>query len=83
MKFNDYVKDLNDFLEKHPESGEMKVIYAADDEGNAYQEVYWNGVETVGNFDGKYRGEYIPKEYINEEEGYFPEDYPINSIVIN
>lgn len=54
MKFKEYVDQLNEFLEKHPEAADMITIYAIDDEGNAYHEAYFG--PTMGVFDG---GEFI------------------------
>ena len=40
MKFKQYVENLNNFLEEHPELAYMETIYAVDDEGNDYHSVY-------------------------------------------
>ena len=59
MKFKEYVESINKFLEEHPESGEMKAIYASDDEGNNYDDVW--GEPTLMNTneddDGWFGGE--------------------------
>ena len=39
MKFNDYVKSLQQFLEKNPETAEMEAVTSIDDEGNGYNAV--------------------------------------------
>jgi hypothetical protein len=58
MKFKEYVASLVKYLEEHPETAEFDTIYAADDEGNAFQ-VVGEGDPTVGNYDGEYRGEFM------------------------
>ena len=39
MKFKDYVKGLQEFLEKNPETAEMEVVTSIDDERNGYNAV--------------------------------------------
>ena len=39
MKFKDYVKSLQEFLENNPETAEMEVVTSIDDEGNEYNAV--------------------------------------------
>lgn len=39
MLFREYVKHINKMLEENPESGEYKVVYASDEEGNHYAEL--------------------------------------------
>ena len=39
MKFKDYVKGLQEFLEKNPKTAEMEVVTSIDDEGNGYNVV--------------------------------------------
>ena len=39
MKFKDYVKGLQEFLEKNPKTAEMEVVTSIDDEGNGYNAV--------------------------------------------
>lgn len=41
MKFSEYIKNIQEFAEKHPESLDMEVIYSSDDEGNSYNAVYY------------------------------------------
>jgi hypothetical protein len=40
MLLSKYISDLQEFLVKH---GDMNCLYAADDEGNSYQQVGWSG----------------------------------------
>lgn len=42
MTLNEFIKGLQEFLEENPESGELPVWYARDDEGNGYQQVYYS-----------------------------------------
>lgn len=41
MTLQEYIKSLQDFAAKHPETLEHEVWYARDDEGNGYQQVYF------------------------------------------
>jgi len=56
MKLNDYIKKLQK-LEKEG-YGELDIIYAKDDEGNAYSEVFFN--PSVGYLDED--GGFLSKE---------------------
>ena len=40
MKFKDYVKQLNEFLKKNPETAEYETYSAEDPEGNGFYNVY-------------------------------------------
>ena len=39
ITFRRYLKELNEFANKYPQSLDCRVIYSRDDEGNEYQEV--------------------------------------------
>jgi len=41
MKLKEYVKAINELLEKNPQAGDFLVIYSSDDEGNNFQPVYF------------------------------------------
>ena len=41
MRLKEYMKNLNAFIDEHPEALEYDVITASDEEGNAYQGVYF------------------------------------------
>lgn len=43
MKFKEYLEELNKLAEENPESLNMDVIYASDDEGNSYHTVIGSG----------------------------------------
>lgn len=64
MEFKKYVETLNKFLEAHPESANLPVIYGRDDEGNGYQEV--NNTPTLGVAED-------PTEYHIEIEDWYGE----------
>jgi hypothetical protein len=81
MKLSEYIKSLQDFVKKDPRNAELTVVYSADDEGNAYQEVHYS--PTIG--------EYIPDDRewraFADDPDQDPEDMvdesDINSICIN
>ena len=73
MKFNEYIKNLQ-ALEAQG-YGELEVIYAVDDEGNAYHSV-WSEPDLVMVEDLE---EYY-KEVIHPDDA---EEYEINAILIN
>ena len=41
MKLREYIEQLQKFAEMNPETLDMDVIYARDDEGNGFQEVHY------------------------------------------
>ena len=55
MKFSKYLEQLNQLAKEQPETLDMDVIYAKDDEGNGFQQINYS--PTVGEFDGAI-GEY-------------------------
>jgi len=67
MTLKQYIEHLNKIVEQHPEALEYTVVYAMDEEGNAYFPVGFKpsvGLYTEGGgFSG---GEYEP-EYAMEE----------------
>jgi UDP-N-acetylglucosamine 2-epimerase len=48
MKLKDYIKKLQEIADKHPN---LTVVYAADDEGNRFSEVFYD--PSYGHFDGE------------------------------
>ena len=48
MKLKDYIQKLQEIADNNPN---LTVVYAADDEGNAFKEVYFD--PSYGHFDGK------------------------------
>jgi DNA-binding protein H-NS len=83
MKFKEYVKGLNKALKENPEMGKYTAIYSRDDEGNGYQEVYYNN-GSIGTWDGEGRGEFISQQEVLENpEDYENYDTTPNAVVIN
>lgn len=61
MKLKEYVKNLNELIEKYPDALDFDVCFSVDKEGN------YNPVEakpTVGYWD--YNDEVIPESYLDE-----------------
>ena len=81
MKFKEYLDNLNKLAEENPDTLEMTVVYAKDDEGNGYQEINYD--PTLGNFNHEYHGEFHSEENIKEEPEEYDEDIQINSICVN
>ena len=42
MKLKDYLKQLNQLAKDEPKSLELEVVAASDDEGNAFNAVYYS-----------------------------------------
>ena len=80
MKFKKYLKKLKKIAKKRPETLEMKVVYAKDDEGNGFQEIYWG--PSIGNFDENER-EFISEDSEDWEEEYELTDNDKNALCIN
>lgn len=51
MNFKEYIEQLKEFYDGHPECHNMKVVYAKDDEGNGYSNVIYNA--SFGEYDGE------------------------------
>ena len=51
----EYIKELQNLVEDHPEAGNYIVITAGDDEGNSYTEVVYD--PSIGIWD---EGEWVP-----------------------
>ena len=82
MNYKEYLDILVKNLENDPSLGDLKVIYAKDDEGNAFNEIMIKDV-TPGHFDGEYNGEFYSDGDILEDPDMDNEDFPINCICIN
>lgn len=70
MKLSEYIKNLNEALEKH---GDHEVVYSRDDEGNGFQSVHH----------APSPGFYKDGEFFGEDDFVYEEDLKINSICIN
>jgi hypothetical protein len=71
MKFGEYLENLTELLQEHPELIDADVIFAADDEGNDYGIVNW--IPSVGYFDKQEREFYTEDDDIST----------INAVLIN
>lgn len=74
MKFEEYVSHLKTILENNPELKNLEVVYAADDEGNHFNSIWY--APSLGNFNGEYNGEFI-------YEDDFSEEVEVNAICVN
>jgi hypothetical protein len=78
MKLKEYIENLQKLAKEKPETLEMDVIYARDDEGNGYQGIYYE--PTLGVFDEE--GEFHSEANIKEDAEYY-EEYEIDVSTIN
>ena len=87
MQLSEYIEQCKSVLEQY---GDLKLVYASDDEGNGFQQVNWG--PSVGVFVGDYRGEFIPEDDLAEHYDYINEDLEddekeeipaINAVCIN
>lgn len=74
MKLGEYLENLAELLQKHPELIDVDVVYSIDDEGNDYGIVNWS--PSVGHFNEQHR-EFISEDDIEDEE------FSINAVLIN
>ncbi len=66
QKILDIIKDLTKVFEKH---GNLDLVYAIDDEGNAFHKVYWT--PTLGFWTKYGVGEFVSED--DKED--WPEEY--------
>lgn len=78
MTLREYIDNLVAFGEENPESLDLTVVYAKDDEGNGYDEVYFG--PSIGGMDSD--GDFRSKA-IQIEDGYEEDEIEINSVCIN
>jgi len=71
MKFKDYLEKINAFAEDHPEAMDYDVVYASDDEGNYYNELY----------NSPFTGHFGDGEFFFGED--LEEVFPVNAVCIN
>lgn len=74
MLLSEYIENLKSVLE---ENGDLKVVYAVDDEGNAFNEVCF--APSVGHYDYS-DSQFTTYDNFGEDEDI---DYEINSVCIN
>jgi len=67
MKFEEFVKNLNELIEGRPETAEFDVVVSIDDEGNGFNLVHYT--PAVGHYDSENR------EFEDEKE--------LNAVCIN
>ena len=74
MKLKEYIKELNKIIKENPEAKNLTVIYARDEEGNGFEEVYYT--PSIGYFNDY--------EFYNDSGEEFKEKkLKVNSICIN
>jgi hypothetical protein len=82
MKLKEYIEKLQELTKEKPETLEMDVIYATDDEGNGYSDVYFG--PTLGVFA---ESEFHSESNIKEDAEYYEEMEmdmsTINAVCIN
>ena len=86
MKLSKYIEGLQEVLK---EKGDLDVVYAIDDEGNGYGEVYFD--PTPGSFKNEDEGEWVSESGFKEHEDYMNEDedeedhikLTVNAVLIN
>lgn len=74
MLLSEYIENLKSVLE---ENGDLKVVYAVDEEGNAFNEVCF--APSVGHYDYS-DSQFTTTDNFGEDEDI---DYEINSVCIN
>lgn len=79
MKLKEFLKNLNEFIKENPKALEYEVVYAIDEEGNAYNEVCFEPS------DGVYKDrEYVPRSALLEEPDEFSrKEEECNAVCIN
>lgn len=53
MKLKEFVNNLNQLMKDRPETAELQVVSAVDDEGNDFTPIYYT--PSVGNYDADSR----------------------------
>ena len=74
MTLKEYLKGLNQLVQDHPEALDFPVIYASDDEGNAFHQVFCNGTLAIVE---------DPKEYYLELLSDEDDKLKYNAVIIN
>lgn len=79
MKASKLVQKVQELIQKY---GDLDLVYAIDDEGNAY-EIVGDWGPAVGNYNSKDK-EFYDKEWMTENWGKgWEEDNPLNAICVN
>jgi len=77
MKLKKYLESLNKLAKDHPESLDLDIIYASDDEGNSFNPV--NFTATMGHVLEDGDGYILHRSDINSLD----EDQSINAVCLN
>jgi hypothetical protein len=77
MKLKEYIDSLTEFAKSHPETLELEVIYAIDDEGNGYNRVHYTPTKGVLQ-----ENEFYTESGEDFEDSGF-EESDINAVCIN
>ena len=80
MKFKDFLENLEELLEDHPEVTNYEVIYSTDEEGNEYFPVYFD--PSIGRFE-KDSGLLLQFTGIEEFKDLELDDSDANAVCIN
>ena len=67
MKLKEFIDNLNQLVKEYPETAELMVVSADDDEGNGFTPIHY--APTTGNYD--------------EDEKHFTEDIEANAVCVN
>lgn len=73
MTLREYIKGLNEFVEKNPDCIDLEVITSKDDEGNGFNSVYCS--PTKGNFE--------ENEFYSSDEDDDEDELDINAVCVN
>jgi hypothetical protein len=85
VKLHKFIDNLNKLVEENPKAKDFDVIYSIDDEGNAFDNVYFS--PTIGNLSND---QFRTQDYIEELIEEYPdenlenlENLEVNSVCIN
>jgi hypothetical protein len=75
MTLSEFITNLQEFIEKHPEALELEVITSKDSEGNGYESVYYG--PSIGHYDDH---DFIPYDRFEERDR---DKDDVNSVCLN
>lgn len=78
MILREFLDNINKMVEKDSSVLDLKVIYSKDDEGNGYQEVYYDPTLFYSEDDFT-----VSQEDFDDEQECFDEELVVNAICIN
>ena len=79
MKLKEFLNNIQEMVKEDPSLLEKNVIFAKDDEGNGFEEVYYG--PSIGVLTEDF--EYVPSDSKDFEEEYEYTKKDINAICIN